>query len=272
MQDKFRNSKGYLKMRRLVLILFIALWILPAWAKEDTPKKQPERKIDDWTLYKRAGHKSEAWNELVEGGFFALSNNNLVTGNQLLERALSLGCKDPLVYLKVGQYYENKEDYQKAADFYKKATPGILRQYAKTPYAEIMHETYGRVLFALNQYADAKQQFTAQLESKPKSFTSLFLLGQISKTEGDLPAAIDYFTRASEAPLPTETTTNIPLTIAVELAQAYYQTGDIETSMNYCKQALGLDPKNPLVLKIKANIERAIQKKHEQEMIQKLVQ
>jgi tetratricopeptide (TPR) repeat protein len=189
------------------------------------------KKTDDLALYRRSGNRNEAWNEIVEEGLRALMDENLATGIVFLERAVNAGLQGTALSISSSVSITNlRGDYVKAIDFYKTAGTNIFRQYPKTPYAADIHESYGRALFTMGKFAEAKVELEAAVSQNSKSFTPFFLLAQIYKSEGSTQQAIDYLLMAKTLPFPTDTANNIALSIAIELAQGYYQLGDTDNA------------------------------------------
>lgn len=208
----------------------------------------------DLSDYKKYGHKSPAWSPLVEAGFLAMEGGNINAAMGFFERAIGKGCKDGLVFLKVGTYYESNKDFERALEYFRLAEKHLPR-YKTLEAAKTIHEHIGRVLYQLGRTAEAKKELLEAVRAQGDNFTITFLLGTIAKDEGDDQRVVTYYTKALTLPPPnginlSETT----FTILLELGKAHYNLKEYSKAEAIFNQVISIAPDNAIARRYLSNI------------------
>jgi len=227
-----------------------------------------EDRENDFAEYQKYGNTDIKWNEFVKSGLIAFDSGNLGSAEMFLQRAIARGCKDFLVYAKVGLYYEVKSNYKKALDYFKKAE-ALRSQYPKHGLSVLFDEMMGRALFVSGQ-ADAAEPYLEKA-AKNDSFMAVYLLGQLAGERGKPEESITLFSRALSMKRPEGTPKTIDILIMQELGKAYFTLKKYDESNVWWSKILELDPQNAVAQSYKGNIERMKFKEYEKKVIEEIV-
>lgn len=224
----------------------------------------------DWDDYQKSGHTNIKWDDFVRAGFSAFDSGNLGSSEMFLQRAIARGCNDGLVFMKIGLYYESQANYQKALDYFQKANKKLPTQYPKNKNTEEVGEAVGRSLYLMGKTEESIPYLKQTLE-KGENFMALYFLGQISRTKGDYPTAINYFERSLKADHPRNFA-SVDLLIMIELGKGYYELKDVDTSLTWWNRILEVQPNNQTALSYKNKIEHDKYKEKERKALEQIVQ
>ncbi|MBI2342385.1 MAG: hypothetical protein HYU98_06615 [Deltaproteobacteria bacterium] len=224
----------------------------------------------DWNEYQKNGSKNSKWDSFVEAGFNAFEGGNLGSAEMFLQRAIARGCNDGLVYAKIGIYYEAQSNYKKAAEFLKKASKLLPNQYPAHVLTKSIDEYLGRVLFLKGDIKESATYLNKAIEHA-ESFTSLYLLGQISRMDKDYNTAIKYFERALLAEHPKGLSPNIDILIMTEIGKSYFELKKFDISLEWWNRILTFDPVNQAAESYKSDIEKQRYKEEEKKVLERIV-
>ena len=224
----------------------------------------------DWEAYKAHGHKNPKWDSFVEAGFSSFESGNLGSSEMFFQRAITKGCDDGLVYMKIGSFYEAQTNYKKAAEYLRKAVKRLAAQYPSSELNSAAVEALGRCLYLMNDVEGATP-YLEKAAATNENFTALYFLGQIARSKKDYQSAIALFVRALKAKHPAGLPLSIDILIMTELGKAYYEMKDFNSSLDWWNQILSFDPRNQAAISYKQNIERARMKEEEKRVIQEIV-
>ncbi|OGQ48265.1 MAG: hypothetical protein A3I09_03620 [Deltaproteobacteria bacterium RIFCSPLOWO2_02_FULL_47_10] len=224
----------------------------------------------DLDEYQKYGDKNSKWDEHVGAGFSSFDSGNLGAAEMFLQRALARGCKDGLVYAKIGLYYEDQGNYKKALSFMRLAAKRLSEQYPSHQITKSMHKLLGRVLF-LNNQSDEAEPYLQKAVNAEEDFTSLYLLGQIRRMNGAYPDAVKLFERALVAKRPTDVSPVIDMAIMTELGKVYYEMKQFDVSLKWWDKILSMDPANQVAPSYKQKIEQMRFKEKERKILEEIV-
>jgi len=233
-------------MRKLSLISLILL-VLFSFTASGTDLKD----------YKKHGHRSDKWSPLVEAGIEAFDGGNPDAAMRFFSQAIKKGCKDGLVFFKIGLYYETREDLEKAKKYFSLAKTHLYKKYKSHPTTKNIHETLGRVLFSLGDIGAAKTELEKAVEVQGENFTLMFLLGSIASKAGDDSGIIHYYGKTLQHAPPEGTNSQqLLITIYVEIGKAHYNLSQFDKSLAIWNRLLQIAPKHPIARKYKETITR----------------
>ena len=106
------------------------------------------------------------------------------------------------------------------------------------------HANLGVIAFVAHDYAGASSQFREALKSQPSLSKARALLGLSEEELGHREEARTEFEKA----FPALKDRKLRLQVGLQLAQIYYQTGDLEKAVPVLTSLQQLDPTNPDVL------------------------
>ena len=213
----------------------------------------------DLTDYQTHGAKSPKWTPLVEAGLKAHESGNADAAVSFYEKAIDRGCKDGLLFYKLGVYHEEKDDLVNAHKYYSLARKHLPGRYRSRTATKNIHEDIGRVLFAMGKLTAAKPELEKAVSTNGENFTLMFLLGSIARQGGSDGGVINYYSKALTYPPPQGTDpAQITLTILVELGTAFYNLKQMENSLEMWNKILSIAPNHPIARKYKDNIQRMI--------------
>lgn len=219
----------------------------------------------------KRGHRSPEWAPLAEAGFSAFEGGNFDMAMNFFRRAIDKGCRDGLVYFRMGIYYESGEDFARAKKYFRLARSHLPGRYSGNIAAKTIHEHLGRVLFTLGDLPGAEEELQQALRLQGPNFTILFLLGSIARQKGDDEKVIDYYSKAVAYPPPHGIVPHETLiTLMVEVGEAQFRLGQHDRSLDTWKRLLQIVPNHPLARQYKDRIERQMikgQTKGEEERI-----
>ncbi len=251
------------KLRVFSLLVIASCFIAPlavAFATEAT----------DWEAYKEHGHKNPKWDSFIEAGFSSFESGNLGSSEMFFQRAITKGCDDGLVYVKIGLFYEAQANYKKAAEYLKKAVTKLATRYPSSELNTAAVEALGRCLYLMNDIEGATP-YLEKAAPANENFTALYFLGQIARSKKDYQGAIVFFVRALKAKHPAGLPPSIDILIMTEIGKSYYEMKDFNASLDWWNQILSFDPRNQAAISYKQNIERARMKEEEQRVIREIV-
>lgn len=231
----------------------------------------------DLTAYQKRGHKSPAWIPLVEAGMDAYDSGNYQAALNFFGQAMAKGCKDGLVYFKLGIYYETVDDLSKAKKYLTLAKKYLPKRYRGHKATKTVHEHLGRVLYSLGEKNAAKKELELARNYQGENFTIMFLLGSIAKDEGNDQKIVEYYSSAlKKKPPPGVNPQEILVTLLVEIGKSYYNLREYDKSLTIWNQLLGIQPKHKIARQYKNNIERMKmdqqRKQEEQRIMEQFIQ
>lgn len=210
----------------------------------------------DWEEFKKRGHRSPKWTPLVEAGFSAFESGNYETGIDFFKRAIAKGCKDGLIYFKLGEYYEEIENLPSAKNYFELARKNLPKRYPRNEATKTIHEHLGRVLFSMGDMAGAKAEFGKAIKSQGENFTLMFFLGSIARQENNDQKVIDYYDRAlRHAPPKGTNPQDIVVTLLIEIGKSYFNLGQYDKSLKIWDRVLEIAPNHPIARQHKTHIQ-----------------
>lgn len=231
---------------------------------------------DDVQDFMTRGHRSPKWTPLVKEGLQAFENDDLDMAANFFKRAMEKGCKDGLVYFKLGLYNEYKGKPLRAKEYFQLAKKHLPKRYPRTEPTKTVNEHLGRVLMSLGDIPGAKGEFTSGLTKYGPNFSLLFLLGSIARQEGDTGRVIEYYTKALKYPPPDGTNPQeILITVLIEIGKAHYDRGEYDKSSAIWQQVLARMPDHPIARQYMTSIQRSqttnTMKDEEQRIIEQII-
>ena len=227
---------------------------------------------DDYALYEKSGHKSPQWNGLIKAGFSAFESGDMDTSLAFMEKAYTKGCHDGLLLFKLGLYSESKKDYPAAAKFFEESLPKLKQQYPNHKESKRIYEHLGRVYYQSDQFDKALPYLGKALKDDPDNFMLLFMSGQILRAKHDYAKAIAYFQKALIIKIPADLKPNPRKTVLTELMMLTYEIKDFSNCIKYADQVLKIDPRDPIALSYKRQVEKAEFQKRQKEAIKKFTE
>lgn len=227
--------------------------------------------MDDLKLYKKHGHTSPQWDELIEPGFLAFSNDNFPTALVFLQKAYDRGCRDGLVLYKLGAVYEARNKYAQATQLLSEAAPKLKKDYPMLEVTKSIDDHLGRLYYQTDQYDKALPQLLAALKTNPNDFTLLFITGQILRSKGDRDQAYAHYIRALSAPVPADVKPDPRLGLLKELMAITYEMQRFDESLKYAEQILTIDSSDALAISYKQTISKKKMMQQQESEIQKII-
>jgi tetratricopeptide (TPR) repeat protein len=150
---------------------------------------------------------------------------------QAYSMALELDSTDlnSLWYLAV--YWEQKNDINKAIDYWKKL--GALQSFSPA-----VHLQLATLLFQIGEYDEAVSEYKKVLDLQPDNRKALYGLGQSYEANNDLQEAIDAYKRFLELEPTNEQVRN-------RIIVLYYQTGEKDEAIKEAETYAILSPDDP---------------------------
>jgi tetratricopeptide (TPR) repeat protein/O-antigen ligase len=175
------------------------------------------------------------------------------------DRAIALDGKNyPSFYNDAANYYLMKNDYQKAAFYFKKAIdifPLDIFQYfwifRASPTKLQLSESYmglGNIHMKDKNYKDAEPCLENAMKLNPRNFSAIFGLGYIKYQQGKYDEAIEHFNKALQLDA------RFPL-CHLFIGYCYRAKGNKEEAARFINKALELDPKLRVKDEGKARVE-----------------
>lgn len=225
------------------ILAFLGLFISSsAWA------------ASDWELYQKEGLKSNSWDKLVQAGFETETQGASATSYVFLRKAYELGCRDALVLMKLGFYYELKQNFKEALPLFVEASGKFELQYKDNPLRSEADAHAARLAYQL-QLFEISRKFTEQaLILKPNDFGLLFLAGQLQRQAGKFPEAKQRFEQAMQATVPADLGFDALITILRELVVITAQLEDDQACLTYANELARKVPGDPLAEKHRQRI------------------
>ncbi len=250
----------------------------PEAGKEGTPKPMLATTApvpitpEDYELYTKEGHRSEAWDEWIKPGFESFDQGNYATAAIFLKSAYEKGCRDPMVLFRLGIYKESRGETKEAADLLQQASAEAAKRYPGHPLSKAIHRHAGRALYKIDKFAEAKPHLQEALRYEPDDFMLLLMSGQIERMEGRKKEARALFEKALAAKMPEGVEPNPKTTVFDELIILTYDLKDLDACEKYIEEALKHDPKDKVAAKYKALVGRARFRQRELEIIKKITE
>ena len=221
----------------------------------------------DWELYQKEGLKSNSWDKLVQAGFETETQGSAATSYVFLRKAYELGCRDALVLMKLGFYYELKQNFKEALPLFSEASVKFEQQYKDHPLQTEADAHAARLAYQL-QLFDISRKFAEQaLILKPNDFGLLFLAGQLQRQAGKLPEAKQRFEQAMQVGAPAELGFDAQVTMLRELIVITAQLEDDQACLKYAEELARKVPGDQLAEKHR---QRILMKRLEQQEKQRL--
>lgn len=207
----------------------------------------------DWDYYQASGHRGVTWDPLIEAGLTALDGGNRSAGLHFLKRALNLGCRDGLVYYRLGLVQEAEEDFNGALGFFLLADPLMKDRFPEYPPTKEIKDHVGNIYYSLGKYKEAKEAYLAAVKENGENFVRLFLIGQIERMNGEPQSAIGSFEKALQyaPPLGAE---KMKTLAHIELMQLFHSAKNDEQVLKYAEAVLEGIPNYPSALKYKEEV------------------
>lgn len=244
----------------------IALLLLATVARGDAPQTS-----SDWTFYQKSGEHSVQWDDLVKSGFESYDGGHMATAMIFFRKSHDAGCRDPLVLTKLGLSVEAKNDFERAASYFREAARRFPFVYPTHPDAIHINEHAGRALYQLSRFNEAVPYLESALTHDPDNFMLLFMTAQILRSQKKYDEAMARFQKALALP-PPKGVDNPYLAIMRELTALAFETGDYDGCLKYVDQLLAVNPGDPTALSFRDRAKQKLYEKREREVLEKITQ
>ena len=226
----------------------------------------------DIKLYRKLGHRSSKWNELIAPGFESFDGGNLATAFVFLQRAYDRGCRDGLVLFRLGLYQESRKAYKEAAGLLDLAAKKIPKQYPTHPLAKEIDAHAARALYQIDDYDGALNHIRLALKYTPQDFMLLFMGGQIQRSKKLYSPARVLMERALAVKIPEEMDRDeTRRTVLNELVVITYELGDYDACVSYADQVLTMAPHDRTARSYKQKVEHERHLQRQKEIIERMV-
>lgn len=179
----------------------------------------------------------------------AVYRRDLATAKWCLERAASL-ARDPTSYFRqLGQFGYITRNYAEAGNY-------LAQAVALTPTSAESWTVWVNVLLAAGNRPEAYRVLRDGLAHCPESGALHYIHGHMLSEDGQLARAIEVLRVAKRF-------RSTQADVYLDLANAYFQVGDVEAGIAEMKEALAVEPDHPVALAVLAQI--AIDRGHEKE-------
>ncbi len=245
-----------------ILILLLFFIFLPL-------KIQAQQEMSDYEFYKKNGHKSKNWNELVEKGFEAYDQKNCDSALSYFKQAIAAQCQDALVYYKAGLCSEFMDSPYTAQQYYQLAEEKLNSLSSTHRYQKDIYESMGRLFYQQKKYDQALPYLTRAATLGQPSFGLYYMLGQAQLQKNDPGNALASFEKA----LSQDLSGVPPLQLSGlyrEMAKFYFKNKDFDKSLAMASKAVELNPDDSEAKEIKSKISTAKQQEDMIKMIQGL--
>lgn len=261
MLDNMTDMRGKI-YRNAFLFTFLAVLLLfspCAWAKSDA----------QW--YKEAGHRSDKWDNLAESGMESFDAQSYATAYLLLKKAYDLGCRDPLVTMKIGFQEEAAGKYEDAFAHLSESAQSFDRMYPAHAEAKRISFHAARAAFMANKFDAAKLNIEKALAASGDDVNFLMIAAQIYGKLGEWKLAVLQLDKAKG-----KIAANAPMAekIAVNrmLAIAYYKLDSLDQAQAIVDDILRSNPGDQIALEYRRLISERRQKIKEEEVIRRITQ
>lgn len=239
--------------------------------RPQTPKDRASTERDI-KLYRKYGHRSSKWNELIAPGFESFDGGNLATAFVFLQRAYDRGCRDGLVLFRLGLYQESRKAYREAAGLLDLAAKKISTQYPSHPLAKEIDSHAARALYQIDDYDGALSHIREALKYTPDDFMLLFMGGQIQRTKKLYSQARVLMERALAVKIPEGMDRDeTRRTVLNELVAITYELGDYDACASYADQVLAMAPHDRTARSYKQKVEHERHLQKQREIIERMV-
>ncbi len=245
-----------------------------AKAAPRAPEKKAAPALDakrDLRLYRKSGHRSKEWNDLIAPAFDSFDSENYATAYVFLKRAYDRGCRDALVLFRYGLYLESKGNMKEAAQLLLESAEKMKEQYPGHPLVTQIHQHAGRAAFQVDDLEGALPHLQKALEVEPDDFMLLFMAGQILRKAKRPQEAYALFLKAKDLAPPESDDTNPKLALLGELMATAFELEDFKTVDAYADEILLMDPLNAAARAYKNILLKQRYKQREHDIIEKIV-
>jgi tetratricopeptide (TPR) repeat protein len=249
---------GPFGLKSLILLFILFFSASPA---------RGQGQVDDFEFYKKYGHSSKVWNDMVQQGFAAYDQQNCDQAMTMLKQAVAAQCQDALVYFKLavcsevgGSPYTALQYYQLAEE--KMGTMQVLHRYQTDIY-----EAYGRALFQGKRFDEAFKYLTKAAAVGAPSFGLYYMVGYLYAKKNDVKAALEFFEKA----LAQDTSKAPPQLLGMiyrEVAKSYIQAKNYTKAGELVTKALQINPSDGEATQLQSNLNTYRQQESMIQMIQ----
>jgi len=244
----------------------------PTASEKEKPAEVADTKRDI-KAYKKNGHRSESWNELIAPAFESFDSGNFATALVFMQKAYDAGCRDPLLLFRLALYMETRGALVKAAEVMKITAEKMPKQYPGHPLTPEIDAHAARTLYKVNRTDDALIHINKALLNDPNDFMLLFMGGQILRQKKENGKALLLLIKANSLPIPHEMDKIFTKkTLLNELVAITYELDEYESSAAYIDEVMKIAPNDPTARRYMQLITRKKEREKERELLKHLVQ